>query len=179
MELNYKAASGKVSSLICYRIKKHKKAAALSIVFAIFFSCILYYFAGKAYPDFKPFDKMLNNILSLFGEKHNQRYTFYSGEPGSAYYQIGEGIDIARFSDGDSIKNQSSDGGYDNALKVSKDDKAFALVPKLVIDGEDDQVRRSIQIVTPLFTERVHIFYRKSLFPKLNTADGNEVQLSA
>lgn len=176
MEPTKTSGKEKNIDLIWYRIKRHKGATILSIMLALFFTYLLYYFVGRAYPDFRPFGKLFGKVSS---QMHDQHYTFYSGEPGSVYNLIGQGVDVSSFKDGDSITNQPTEGGYDNAFKVSKDENSFAIVPKVVIDGQDEGIAKSVQVVTPLFTERMHIFYRKSLFGKQNTGGDNELQLSA
>jgi TRAP-type uncharacterized transport system substrate-binding protein len=150
--------------LVGYRIKKYPGSAILSFVFTIAVTCIVYYFINKTYPEFKPLD----NWLSYIGKKHDAPYTFYSGKPGGTYYAIGNIIQGKFKDDGDSISNDSTSGGYENLMKVTVEGNAFGIMQEELIK-KDDELRKNVQVIAPLFLERMHIFYRKKLFRNINS----------
>jgi len=152
-----------------YRLKRYPKATLLSFAIVVVFTILLCYYFGKLYPEFMLYDKLTSQI----GFKHNKKYSFYSGQPGGVYNTIGNwagGI----FDDGDTVINVSTPGGTENAMKITIDKNSFALVQEEIIN-HDDQLRSNIRVVTPLYMERMHIFYRRGLFK----TDNSDLQLSA
>src|SRR5215831_8911567 len=155
-----------------HRIKKYPGAFFSSIVLTIFVSLFIFYFIGQTYPDLKIFDK----LLAKAGFKHDMQYTFYSGPPGGMYGTIGKVIDNTRLEDGDIIKNQTSQGGYYNAGKISVEGNIFGLVQQDMINLNDPRFKNAHNLF-PIFPERLHIFIKKSILPP-GTVPA-DIQLSA
>ena len=152
-----------------YRLKRYPKATLLSMAIVIVFTILLCYYFGRLYPEYMLYDKLTSEI----GFKHNKKYSFYSGQPGGAYHTIGDcagGV----FDDGDTIINVHTQGGSENAMNITIDKNSFALVQEEIIN-HDEQLRNNVRVVTPLYMERMHIFYRKGLF----RTENSDVQLSA
>lgn len=160
--------SGNTNTL-WYRLKRYPKTTFLSLFIVAVFVLLLCYFFGKLYPEFMLYDK----LSSEAGFKHNKKYNFYSGQPGGVYNTIGNWVS-GSFDDGDTIINIATSGGSENAMKTTIDKNSFALIQEEILN-HDDQLRNNVRIVTPLYMERMHIFYRRGLF---KTGD-NDVQLSA
>ncbi|MBC7827346.1 MAG: hypothetical protein H7122_06350 [Chitinophagaceae bacterium] len=151
---------------IWYRLKRYPQAAIMSLFLVIAFTYLVCYGLNKIYPD-------LNLLDKVFPGK-SVRYHFYSGFQGGTYYTIGDAIKGPFANEGDSLVNCSTKGGYENAMKVIIQKNSFGLIQEEIIHA-DDPLRKNVRFITPLFLERMHIFYRKSLFKNCN----QPIQLSA
>src|SRR6266700_5077557 len=116
------------NNTILYRIRKRRWAALSSFVLALSFALLLCYLMGQIYPEVKLFSK----VLSYIGFKHNEQYIFYSGAPGGAYYAIGQAVQ-GTFDDGDSVTNQTTTGGSENARRIPVTGDAFGLAQQEMI----------------------------------------------
>jgi hypothetical protein len=176
-----------------YRIMRHPRSAFISIILAYVFSVLLLYVLDLLNPN----NKLSYKLLLPGSNIHGEKYIFYSGEKSSTYAKIGKAItrdipmpgsisgsdSIGLFDDSDTLENIGTSGGYENFMKVTSQNNSFSLVQDAVIKLQDDQLLKSINIITPLFEERLHIFYRKDLFwgkpnRNIHIADSN-IQLSA
>jgi hypothetical protein len=158
-----------------YRISRHKFSAFVSVLLAYLMAISLLYIIDEINPGYKISYK---NLIPFWGNSHDLKYNFYSGESRSTYDKIGRTItrdtvvlghfgvydSIGLFDDGDTLENIGTSGGYENLMKVTSQKNSFSLVQDAVIRLQDDQLLKSINIVTPLFEERLHIFYRKDCF---------------
>ena len=158
-----------------YRITRHKFSAFISIFLAYLMAILLLYIIDEINPDYKISYK---SLLPFVTDNHDLKYNFYSGESSSTYDKIGRTItrdkfvsahfgvsdSIGLFDDGDTLENIGTSGGYENLMKVTSQKNSFGLVQDAVIRLQDDQLLKSIKIVTPLFEERLHVFYRKDCF---------------
>ncbi len=158
------------SRIIWYRLRRYPDATALSVLLVVIFAWLFSYFIGTIYPNFRLFEK----LSSLVGLDRNMNYNFYTAKPGGAYYAIGEAVNGKSADDGDEIKNCETSGGSENAMKLTTEKNSFGLIQEEILN-HDDQLRKNIRIVTPLFLERMHIFYRKDILKNFR----REVQLSA
>jgi TRAP-type uncharacterized transport system substrate-binding protein len=138
----------------------------------------------------KPDYQISYKKLLPFSNIHGEKYNFYSGEDSGIYAKIGGAITrdaanqrhtgtIGLFDDQDTLENISSSGGYENFMKVTSQNNSFSLVQNAVIKLQDDQLLKSVNIVTPLFEERLHIFYRKDLFNSSSCKNIISPQISA
>jgi hypothetical protein len=163
-----------VLHLAWYRIKRHPRSAIISVILAYVLSVLLLYILDLVNPN----NKLSYKKILPFSNIHGVKYIFYSGEKRSTYYKIGKAItrdlpfpnsngaadSIGLFDDRDTLENIETSGGYENLMKVTSQNNSFSLVQDAVIKLQDDQLLKSINIITPLFEERLHIFYRKDLF---------------
>lgn len=149
----------KKTNTIWYRFKRYPSATLLSFGLVIVLVSILWYYIGLLYPKFRLFD----GLLSETGLQENVNYNFYSGQQGLAYDAIGQCIHGRFGSNGDSIINIQTSGGSENGMKLTAEKKSFGLIQEEIINHED-QLRKNVRIVAPLFLERMHIFYRKDMF---------------
>lgn len=150
-----------------YRIRRYPGAALISLGLALIMAFLLCYLVGRIYPDFKLF----NNLFAKLGAAHNEQYNFYSGEDSGTYYKIGKAIEGRFQDDGDMIHNCKTGGGYDNAMKVTIEGNSFGLIQQEMMK-DNDQLRSDVKIITPIFLERMHIFYRKELLKKYVNNEG-------
>jgi len=144
-----------------YRLKRYPRITALSLGLVLILAAIFCYYLGLLYPQFKLFDGVT-------------KYNFFSGQPGGAYYSIGNAINGMFGNEGDSIINRRTSGGSENGMKLTFEKESFGLIQEELIN-HDDQLRKNVRIVTPLFLDRMHIVYRKDLFKNGDRG----VQLSA
>lgn len=158
----------KVNTFI-YRFCHYPKTMLLTLLLVSGLVLLFYYYFGVLYPEFKLFD----TLASQAGFQHNKKYNFYSGAPKGVYYTIGNALN-GPLDDGDSIFNRKTLGGSENAMKLTIEKNSFGLIQEEIMN-HDDQLKKNVRIITPLFLERMHIFYRKDLFK----TGGREVQLSA
>jgi len=169
-----------------YRITRHPGSAIISVILAYGLSVFLLYILNIIKPDYQISYKKLLPFSNIHGEKYN----FYSGEDSGIYAKIGRAItsdaikqkgfgSIGLFDDQDTLENIGTSGGYENFMKVTSQNNSFSLVQNAVIKLQDDQLLKSVNIVTPLFEERLHIFYRKDLFNSTPCKNITSPQLSA
>jgi len=142
-----------------YRVKRYPRAALFSVILVLFLSFTFSYFLGKVYPEFKLADK----FLSFLGIHRVEQYNFYTGQPNGAYWAIGEAVEGRFKEDGDSIHNCVTSGGSENAMKLTTELNSFGFIQEEMIN-HDDQLKKNVRIISPIFLERMHIFYRKELF---------------
>ncbi len=157
------------TNTLWYRLKRYPRISLLSFVMVLLFVLLLFYYFGKIYPEFMLFDK----LSSYAGFSHNQKYNFYSGQTGGDYNTIGNWVS-GIYEDGDTVVNTVTSGGSENAMKTTMNKNSFALIQEEILN-HDDQLLNNVRVVTPLFMERMHIFYREGLFKKAD----KDVQLSA
>src|SRR5687767_4183634 len=151
----------KKTNTIRYRLSRYPGTTALSIGLVLILASFLCYLLGMLYPQFKLFDGV-------------SKYNFFSGQPGGAYYSIGNAINGKFGNEGHSIINRRTSGGSENGMKLTFEKKSFGLIQEELIN-HDDQLQKNVRIVAPLFLERMHIVYRKDIFKN----DGRGVLLSA
>lgn len=177
------------TGIIYYRIKRHFTATLFSVIFAFMLVAVLCFLIGEIYPDFRSYCKKLPFYP---GNDMPAKYNFYSGEDSGVYSAIGKLVTsnkvmtekdgasmrgtIGLFRNHDTLINCPTGGGFDNFLKVTTHKNSFGLVQEAVLNLQDEQLRKGILMEQPLFTERLHIFYRKALFQKI---DSDQMQLSA
>ena len=101
------------------------------------------------------------NILRLL-TRTQPEYTFFSGQPNGLYHDIGSQLAANSADIGILLKNEETMGGFENAINVLNREKAFGLVQESVLPviSAGDILSKHIQVVTPLYTERLHIVYR-------------------
>ena len=153
-------------STVLYRLNRYPLTAIMTVGIVIIFIFLLYYCLGKIYPDLKLFDNLL--------PKKAIKYHFYTGYPAGTYHTIGKNVEGEFTRNGDSIINDTTKGGYENAMKVIIQKNSFGLIQEEMIN-QNDLLRKNVRFITPLFLERMHIIYRKDLFKNC----GDQVQLSA
>jgi len=153
-----------------YRLKRYPRITVLSFGLVLILTTIFCYYLGLLYPQFKVFD----GLSSWMGVHQSKKYNFYTGRPGGAYYAIGSAINGRLPGGKDSVVNCPTPGGSDNAMKLTIEKNSFGLIQEEIIN-HDDQLRKNVRLVAPLFLERMHILYRKDLFKSA----GRTVQLSA
>ena len=161
---------GKNTNTIGYRLRRYPRTTALSIALVLILTSLFCYFLGMLYPQFRLFSNLSNRLSA----RENKKYQFYTGRPIGAYYSIGNTVHGIFGDRGDSICNKPTSGGYENAMKLTIEKNAFGLIQEELIN-HDDQLRKNVRIVTPLFLERMHILYRKDLCRDTT----RELQLSA
>ena len=100
------------------------------------------------------------------------QYNFYSGSPGGFYIKIGDYLENAtkekRKKIGESyfqIEAISTAGGVENLKNVLTHTNSFGLANEIT-SPPDDYARTQANFITPLYMERLHIFYRKDAFRK-------------
>ncbi len=156
------------------KVYLHPRSAIISVILAYVLSVLLLYILDLVNPN----NKLSYKKLLPFSNIHGAKYFFYSGEKRSTYAKIGKAItrdlplsnsngiadSIGLFDDRDTLENVETSGGYENLMKVTSQNNSFSLVQDAVIKLQDDQLLKGINIITPLFEERLHIFYRKDLF---------------
>jgi TRAP-type uncharacterized transport system substrate-binding protein len=155
---------------ICYRMCRYPLAAFFSFVVVCLLTLLLTYMVGKIFPDVKLTDK----IFSHLGFEHDASYNFYTGPEGGSYYAIGKAVEGKFQEDGDMINNCETGGGSENAMRLTTERNAFGLIQEDMIN-HDDQLKKNVRIISPIFQERLHIFYKKSLFKNSN----GDIQLSS
>ena len=142
-----------------YRVKKYPRAAIFSVLLVFFIAFAFSFFLGKVYPEFKLADK----LLSFLGFQHNENFNFYTGQPNGAYWAIGEAVEQSSSRDKHFIHNHATSGGSENAMRLTTELNSFGFIQEEMIN-HDDQLKKNVRIISPIFLERMHIFYRKEIF---------------
>ena len=142
----------------------------MSIILLAVLTIVVSYLVGRVFPQYKVTDK----LFAWAHIKPKAEYNFYTGPKGGAYYAIGEAVNRGFRKEGDCVINMQTTGGSENAMKLTTEKNAFGFIQEEMI-AHDDQLKKNVRIVSPIFLERLHIFYKKDLFPK----NVNGVQLSA
>jgi len=143
-------------------VGKYPKAAILSFLITILLAGALYYFINRVYPDFNPIGEWLRHVPKL----SDADYTFYSGPQGGTYNTIGKFVEGRFDGDDDAIHHKESSGSSENAMKIRVEGSAFGIVQEEDV-RKDEDIKNHIKLITPLFLERMHIFYRKVCLVKL------------
>ncbi|GEM_PF-4648105 len=118
------------------------------------------------------------NIFSYLDERYSKQYVnFYSGRSEGFYHSIGHVLDsnLSSFKpenniDGSSdidlklrVHNEPTSGSTQNIFKVLSDNNSFGLVQEEHVRNKVILTER-IEVVSPLYMERLHILYRKDKF---------------
>lgn len=150
---------------LLYRLGRYPLDAIITVCLLCMFIFLFVYYVGLLYPELKLFDQILPRSAI--------DYRIYTGSWGT-YHTIGKEISGNFTKKGDCIENVSTNGAYENAMKVMNDKHSFGLVQQETL-SEDDAFRKKLRYITPLYMERMHVFYRRSLFDRC----GRRVHLSA
>ena len=142
----------------------------MSLILVVLLTVVVSYLVGKVFPQYKVTDKM----LAWVHIKNKVKYNFYTGPKNGAYYAIGTAVNRGFKKDGDCVVNIETFGGSENAMRLTTEKNAFGFIQEEMINN-DDQLKKNVRIVSPIFLERLHIFFKRDLFPK----DVSDVQLSA
>lgn len=124
-------------------------------ILALFLAVGIYYlyFEQWAYTD---------NLFSQL--KSEATYNFYSGSRGGFYIRIGNYLDsVSNAGEKIKVKNNTTGGSVENWNSVVTKTNAFALVNELTAPENNDN-RAKANYVTPVYMERLHIFYRKEAY---------------
>ena len=160
----------KKTNTFWYRFSRYPRTTALSFGLVLILALLFCYLLGVLYPQFNLFA----NLAYRLGIQHSKKYNFYTGASTGAYYAVGKAVNGKFGSNGDSVINQKTSGGSENAMKLTIEKNSFGLIQEELIN-HDDQLRKNVRIVAPLFLERMHIVYREGLFKHSQ----REIQLSA
>jgi hypothetical protein len=109
-------------------------------------------------------------LSRFFGEELNifqyyrifpKEYSFFSGSVGGSYSKIADVL-IARkkINAVKIVRNEPTDGGYSNPIKVLTNENSFGFVEEDVFP-KTDVIRNLITYVTPIYLERMHFLYNK------------------
>ncbi|GEM_PF-4900290 len=99
-------------------------------------------------------------IQDIFSFNEPDTITFFSGALSGDYYLIVDSLKV--FFDKKGIilnngdKSASTSAGYQNAVKVWQEKNSFGFVQKQAF-GEDDYILNNVDLVTPVYTEQLHI----------------------
>ncbi len=106
-------------------------------------------------------DPSLNIVQNFFEIFSKPEYVFYTGVPTGTYHEIGSEISAEKKQL--NIELKKTDGGYENAMKVSAGGKVFGIVQEDAL-VKDDPLRANLNYITPLFVEKLHILFNKKQF---------------
>jgi NMT1-like family len=140
---------------LLYRIKRYPASALLSLALVIIFTFLICYMLNKVYPELKLFAGILPQKAI--------NYNFYTGIREGTYHTIGKKVEGKFTATGDSVINCETKGGYENAMNVIIQKNSFGLIQEELI-SQNDPLRKNVRFISPLFLERMHIFYRKEIF---------------
>lgn len=91
-------------------------------------------------------------------------YNFYSGGEKGFYYPLAKVLEQSTQNHKNiKIIAHPTAGGFENALRVMESGQSFGLVQEETIRDED-YIKKQVQYVAPIYTERLHILYRKDFF---------------
>lgn len=128
-------------------------------------------------------------ISSLELEKEDSTYKIFTGQKAGLYYSIGNFLEQQNNSHENEINSEninlhykiindsSTNGGFDNVVKVLSNSKSFGIIQETSINKNDD-LREQIQYITPLYMERMHVLYNYDEFKK-NSTDSEVPVLSS
>ncbi|KZS42457.1 hypothetical protein AWE51_03165 [Aquimarina aggregata] len=141
-------------------IKRFFKLRNAIKIIAIFVSVGIYHFTFE-------YKAPAENFLTMyFGQSKN--FKFYSGAPGGFYIKIGEYLKTETLNKKEYdfiVESKETAGSLDNLNKVITRSNSFGLVNE-VTAPPNDYSRSQANYITPLYLERLHIFYRKDAFEK-------------
>ncbi len=105
-----------------------------------------------------------DNIFRMLND--NSKFKFYSGPPNGIYIKIGNYLSAKSKDESDiTIVQESTDGDIDNWNKVLTHPNSFTLANEVSAPLNEDN-RSKANFITPVYMERLHIFYRKDTFKK-------------
>ena len=144
------------------------KLKNILLYISIIFSVGLYhYFVDYYYPE----ENIFQHISRI-----KPKYTIYSGKEPGVYIKIGDCLDKDIYNESEKfiIKNVHTNGAFENAYKTMNSMRAFGLIQEATI-AKDDYIKERIRYISPLYLERMHVFYNKKLF-KNSIAKENSLQ---
>jgi hypothetical protein len=117
-------------------------------------------------------DYSRDDFLRLFVTPAAKTYRIYTGPKGGFYEQLG-GL-LAQRGDADlRLEAKKSGGSSQNVQSVSLDGDGFAFADESALDFKRG-VAEKVQVVAPLFQEKLQIFYRRDKWRELPCARNSE-----
>jgi len=129
-----------------------KRTNLIIIVFSAIIVCLFYFFFAN--------DSIVKDLKASSEAFKQKEFKIYTGDSTGTYSKLGNAL-FSNSKEHDLIVNQErTKGGGENITKIVSKQKSFSFVQEELIKN-NNLLTENIRVISPLYTERLHIIYNK------------------